>query len=76
MHHAPGSTASLLTSLGKTITVAIHKEGKVANAYKVEGIPQSVILGKDGIVKVVHVGFGGDLKTRLAAELESIWKEK
>jgi peroxiredoxin len=51
------------SSQGLSINVALDKDGKVANAYKVEGIPQSVIIGKDGIVKVVHVGFGGDLKS-------------
>lgn len=76
LREEPGKIEAFLRSQGLTINVALDKDGKVANAYKVEGIPQSVIIGKDGIVKVVHVGFGGDLKTRLAAELDSILKEK
>lgn len=76
LREEPGKIEAFLRSQGLSINVALDKDGKVANAYKVEGIPQSVIVGKDGIVKVVHVGFGGDLKTRLAAELDSILNEK
>lgn len=76
LREEPGKIEAFLRSQGLSINVALDKDGKVANAYKVEGIPQSVIIGKDGIVKVVHVGFGGDLKTRLAAELDSILNEK
>ncbi|MBP6747407.1 redoxin domain-containing protein [bacterium] len=76
LREEPGKIEAFLRSQGLSINVALDKDGKVANAYKVEGIPQSVIIGKDGIVKVVHVGFGGDLKSRLAAELDSILNEK
>ncbi|MFA6210905.1 MAG: redoxin domain-containing protein [Candidatus Obscuribacterales bacterium] len=72
----PGKIEAFLRSQGLQINVALDKDGKAAAAYKVEGIPQSVIIGKDGLVKVVHVGFGGDLKTRLASELDSILNEK
>ncbi|CAN5493932.1 hypothetical protein BH11CYA1_BH11CYA1_12980 [soil metagenome] len=72
----PGKIEAFLRSQGLQINVALDKDGKVANDYKVEGIPQSVIIGKDGLVKVVHVGFSGDLKSRLNSELESILNEK
>ena len=50
----------------------MDKDGKAAEKYGVEGIPQSVIIGKDGIVRVVHQGFSSSLKTSLAAELDEI----
>jgi len=76
LREEPGKIEAFLRSQGLSINVALDKDGKVAEAYKVEGIPQSVIIGKDGIVKVVHVGFGGDLKNTLTAELDSILNEK
>jgi thiol-disulfide isomerase/thioredoxin len=61
-----------LKTQGLNITVALDKDGQGAAKYRVTGIPQSVIIGKDGIVRVVHEGFSSDLKTKLAAELDDI----
>jgi len=61
-----------LKAQGLNINVAMDKDGKAAEKYGVEGIPQSVIIGKDGIVRVVHQGFSSSLKTSLAAELDEI----
>ncbi|MBU6452354.1 MAG: TlpA family protein disulfide reductase, partial [Cyanobacteria bacterium REEB67] len=52
------------------INVALDKDGQAAGKYGVQSIPQSVIIGKDGTVRVVHVGFNSNLKARLAAELD------
>ena len=54
------------------IPVALDKEGEVGNLYKVEGIPQTVLIGKDGTVQVVHVGFGPDMKAELKKEIEDL----
>jgi peroxiredoxin len=43
-----------------TIPVLLDKEGNVAKQYLVTGIPQTVIIGKDGVVKKVLVGFNPD----------------
>jgi peroxiredoxin len=53
-------------------TVAFDKDGAVAKSYGVTGIPQSVIIGKDGTVQAVHVGFAADLKDRLTKELGTL----
>ena len=50
----------------------LDKEGKVGRLYGVSGIPQTVIIGKDGTVQVVHAGFSRDLKQRLKAELDAL----
>ena len=51
--------------------VGFDPEGKVAGKYLVEGIPQTVVIGKDGLVKQVHVGFSPDMKAELAKEIEA-----
>lgn len=38
------------------VTVAMDTDGEVAQLYKANAIPQTVIIGKDGTVQVVHVG--------------------
>jgi thiol-disulfide isomerase/thioredoxin len=52
--------------------VALDKDAKTAAAYGVKGIPQSVIVGKDGTVQAIHVGFSPDLKERLSKELQTL----
>ncbi len=76
LREEPGKIESFLKSEGLAINVALDKDGAVAKSYQVEGIPQSVIIGTDGVIKAVHVGFGTDLKTRLASELDAILSEK
>ncbi|MCH7808029.1 MAG: DUF2092 domain-containing protein [Planctomycetes bacterium] len=53
-------------------TVAMDAKGKIADKYHVQGIPQTVIIGKDGTVQAVHRGFSPDLKEQLAKELETL----
>ena len=40
--------------------VLLDAKGTVAQAYKAEGIPQTMVIGKDGTVKKVIVGFEGE----------------
>jgi len=47
-------------------------DGAVAREYGVRGIPQTVIIGADGQVKHVHVGFAPNLKAQLTAELDAL----
>jgi thiol-disulfide isomerase/thioredoxin len=52
--------------------VAMDQERKVGPLYGVEGIPQTVLIGKDGKVQVVHVGFSPDLGKELTKNVEDL----
>ena len=56
-----------------TFNVLLDKNGDVAKKYNVNGIPHSVVIGKDGKILNVHVGFGGAeaLEKQLTEELEA-----
>lgn len=54
------------------VTVALDKSGQVAQLYKADAIPQTVIIGKDGTVQVVHVGIGPTLEQDLRKELDAL----
>jgi peroxiredoxin len=58
-----------------TCTVAVDRLGKVGSLYGVEGIPQTVLIDRDGRVRQVHVGLLPDLKQRLEQELEALLAE-
>ncbi len=56
---------------GWDLTVALDGEGKAGELYKVTGIPQTVIIGKDGKIVKVHVGANpATFKSELTRELK------
>jgi peroxiredoxin len=54
------------------VPVAMDPEGTIAGQYKAEGIPQTVLIGKDGKVQVVHVGFSPNLADELSTQIEEL----
>ncbi len=58
---------------GWTFPVLMDLKGESARAYRVSGIPHSVIIGADGKIRNVHIGFGGAkaLEAQLREELTS-----
>ena len=63
---------AFLEKEGLKPTVAMDPEGKIGEAYGVTGIPQSVIIGMDGRVQVVHVGFTAGFEEQLRKNLEDL----
>lgn len=54
------------------LSVALDKESKVGEDYGVNGIPHTVLIGKDGTVQAVHVGLLPNLKAKLSGELDAL----
>jgi thiol-disulfide isomerase/thioredoxin len=50
-------------------TVAYDTTGKVAEAYQPKGMPTSFLIGADGVVRAVHVGFRDKDRDELEREL-------
>jgi len=53
-----------------TLPVLLDTDGATAKKYLANAIPETVIIGKDGVVKKVFVGFGGDEPVRNAIDQE------
>lgn len=64
-----------LQKQGWTLDVVLDGEGKTGSLYKVQGIPQTVIVGKDGNIKVVHVGSVAGMRDIIARDLDRILAE-
>jgi thiol-disulfide isomerase/thioredoxin len=58
------------------VPVILDQEGKVGTLFKVEGIPQTVIIDKTGKIQAVHVGAGPTIGEQLAKELDDILSGK
>ena len=72
LRESPQAIRSFLQEQGLHPTVALDKDGAVGNVYKTKFIPQTVIIGKDGIVQAVHVGNLPNLKETLKKELDDL----
>lgn len=56
--------------------ITLDVDSKVGTLYGVEGIPTTVIVDKEGVVRNVHVGFSPSLKEDLTKKLEEILAAK
>lgn len=54
--------------------VALDTDGGVSDDYEVRGIPHMTIIDKEGVIQVVHVGFGADQEQQLRDEIEAVLK--
>ena len=52
------------------IDVATDPKGKIGRQFAVEGIPQTVVIGPNGKVERLHVGFHSNLKEELTKVIE------
>jgi peroxiredoxin len=43
-----------------TFNVPLDADGKVLRSYLIQGIPTTVIVGRDGTIKNAFIGYGGD----------------
>jgi peroxiredoxin len=73
LREGPEKVKDFMETKGLSLPVLYDKEGEVAKQYGVQGIPTQVVVGKDGTVKKVIVGYdpNGDEKLRalLAEEI-------
>lgn len=65
-----------LTKADLDVTAALDTDKKVSALYGVSGIPQTVVIDKNGVIKVLDVGYSSDMEQRLTSEIESILKNK
>jgi thiol-disulfide isomerase/thioredoxin len=56
--------------------VVMDTEGAASAAYRVEAIPHTVIIGRDGIVQAVHVGAAEGLEAKLRKQLDALLEGK
>jgi peroxiredoxin len=61
-----------LKKQGLAMNVAMDAERALATSYRVIGIPQTVLIDKDGTVQAIHVGGNDNIKAELTRELETL----
>ena len=57
-------------------SVVMDTDGAAAAAYRVEAIPHTVIIGRDGSVEAVHVGASEGMEAKLRKQLDALLEGK
>jgi thiol-disulfide isomerase/thioredoxin len=50
----------------------LDTNGKICELFHVAGIPQTVIIGRDGLIKCIHIGLSSNFKREIGDELRSM----
>ena len=56
--------------------IRFDPEGSLAEKFKVEGMPTSVVVDRHGVVRYTHIGFRPDDRATLENQLRSLLAEK
>jgi peroxiredoxin len=59
-----------------TLTVLMDTDGSVGNHYGVTGIPETVVIGKDGKIQKVFVGYGDGQEDNIRHAVDAALAQK
>ena len=65
-----------LLELPANFSVIYDPKGKIAKHFKIQGMPSSMIIGRDGKIKSRHTGFFIDKIPQYQQEIEQLLKNK
>jgi thiol-disulfide isomerase/thioredoxin len=68
----PDQVKAFLEKEGIACPVAMDAEGKVGQAYQMQGIPQTVLIGRDGTVQAIHIGLIPEMEKTLREQLDAL----
>ena len=57
-------------------TLISDDDGYIGRQYGVQGIPHMVIIGRDGRIAAVHIGYGESEIPVLADEINTLWNKE
>lgn len=65
-----------LTKANLDMVAALDSDKKISELYGVNGIPQTVIIDKNGVIQVLDVGYSSNMEKRITSDLETLVKSK
>lgn len=72
LREKPDVAQAFLEQSGLKFNVLLDSDGAVAKLFGVSGIPQSVIIDKDGKIHDIHVGYSPGSEKELEAKLKKL----
>ena len=71
LRETPAKIRNFLEQQKIDVPVLLDADGGVARGYGVSGIPTTVVIGRDGVIRKVFVGFSPEIAKSLDAAVES-----
>jgi thiol-disulfide isomerase/thioredoxin len=68
----PDTVKEFLAAANLSIPVAMDFDGSIQRSFLGKFLPMTVLIGKDGTVQAVHLGFREDLSDSLSHEIEQL----
>jgi thiol-disulfide isomerase/thioredoxin len=65
----------IFKDMGTDITLISDERGRAGEAYGVTGIPHMIIVGRDGKIAAIHVGYSEGELPLLVDEINSAWSK-
>ncbi len=72
LREKPDVVRAFLKKLGVDCSVALDKDGAVADKYNIYSIPTSVVINRKGVVESIHIGLMPNLESALKEELDEL----
>jgi thiol-disulfide isomerase/thioredoxin len=67
--------SQFLKSKNLSLPVLLDQQGEVGQKYGVQSIPFTLVIGKDGVVREVMIGFGPESEQKLRAAVDEAMNE-
>jgi peroxiredoxin len=67
--------ARMSGNLGLTFPVVLDPAGDLSDLYRIRSMPTTFVVGKDGMIRYVHWGFGPNDPSRYESEIKSLLKD-
>jgi thiol-disulfide isomerase/thioredoxin len=68
--------AEFLQKIPVTFTILIDKKGISRRAYGFRMLPTAFIIGRDGVIRNVHIGFGKEFVQMYETEIAKLLKQR
>jgi hypothetical protein len=65
----------IFKNLSTDITLISDEYGRTADAYGVKAIPHMIIVGRDGKIAAIHVGYSEEDVPQLVEEINATWSK-
>jgi thiol-disulfide isomerase/thioredoxin len=66
---------AFLKAMDVNFIIAFDQSGDVASKYKVQGMPSSYLIGRDGKLYTSHIGFRDKDKIKMEAAIQRLLKQ-
>lgn len=70
------NVVDFLKNIAPEITVLLDPEADVVGAYRILGMPSSMIIDRSGLIRYIHVSYTAETLTQYVLEIRPLLEEK